>query len=386
MRVAIDARPALDARKTGVGYYTANIIRELPRADPDTDFVAWYLHARGLFRPRTFFADPAVPNLHEKASRFPARVFGPVSSRTGVPRLEWLCRTDVVFATNFLPPATHSTKVVMMVHDLAFRLFPETAPHHDGRWLRQFEHRLDTSARLLVPSRSAKEDLTRLYPVDPEKVDAVHHGVDADAFRPVQRATVERTLRRLGIFEPYLLFVGGIEPRKNLSRLVQAFAKLPERTSLVIAGGRVRWFPKASEQLDAEIERLAPEVRSRVVRLGYVSDADKLALLTGADVFVYPSRYEGFGMPVLEAMACGTAVVTSTTSSLPEVAGEAAVLVDPAEPDAIAAGLAELLDDDDLRHRLEAAGLARAAGFTWARAARETAASLRRAGGVEPAE
>ena len=115
MRAVIDARPALDPRRTGVGLYTQQIIRHLPHADPDNEYVAWYLHAKGLFRPRRFFEGVNAPNLTEKASRFPARVFGPMSTRLGVPRIEWSGAFDVLLATNFLPPATHSPGVVMMV-------------------------------------------------------------------------------------------------------------------------------------------------------------------------------------------------------------------------------------------------------------------------------
>jgi glycosyltransferase involved in cell wall biosynthesis len=379
MRVAIDARPALDARKTGVGYYAQHLIHALPHADPDTEYVAWYLHAKGVFRPRRFFAAAEAPNLSEKGTPFPARLFEPLSTRAGVPKLEWFCDFDVVLATNYLPPATASLGVVMMVHDLAFRLFPETAPHTDGRWRRRFRRWLDDAARLLVPSEATRRDLIDLYGVDGSRVDVVHHGVDADAFRPAPDRAVEEVRARYRIAGPYLFFVGGIEPRKNLGGLVRAFAGLGEGASLVIAGGPVRWFPKAAAQLDAQIDSLPSSVRRRIVRTGYVSDADRLALLTGARAFVYPSRYEGFGMPVLEAMACGIPVLTSEVSSLPEVAGDAALLVDPDDTEGLAAAMRQMLDDVDLTERLSASGLVRAAEFTWMRTAKQTAQALHRA-------
>ena len=379
MRVLVDARPALDARKTGVGYYANYLIRALPHADPATTYTAWYLHAKGLVRPRRFFADVRASNFSERSSPFPARVFEPISSRAGVPRLEWFGEFDVLLATNFLPPATRSRGVVMMIHDLAFRLFPETAPHMDGRWNRRFERSLQSAAALLVPSESARSDLVRLTGVDPGRVTAIHHGVDADAFRPVPASEVDRVRATFGIEGRYLFFVGGIEPRKNLISLVRAFGDLPVDATLVLAGGPVRWYPQGVDELDAAIASLSPGARDRVIRPGYVSDADKLAMLTGASAFLYPSRYEGFGMPVLEAMACGTPVLTSNVSSLPEVAGNAAVLADPDDLAAMTAGMAELLDDEDLRIRLAGMGLARAAAFTWERTARATAAALHRA-------
>jgi glycosyltransferase involved in cell wall biosynthesis len=266
-----------------------------------------------------------------------------------------------------------------MVHDLAFRLFPETAPHTDERWRRRFRRWLDDAARLLVPSGATGRDLIDLYGVDPERVDVVHHGVDADAFRPAPDRAVAEVRRRFGIAGPYLFFVGGIEPRKNLAGLVRAFAGLGEGVSLVIAGGPVRWFPKAAADLESQIAALPSPIRERVVRTGYVSDADRLALLTGATAFVYPSRYEGFGMPVLEAMACGVPVLTSDVSSLPEVAGDAALLVDPDDTEGLAAAMREVLDDVDLAERLSASGLVRAAEFTWMRTAKQTAQTFRRA-------
>jgi glycosyltransferase involved in cell wall biosynthesis len=379
VRVAIDARPALDPRRTGVGQYARQLIRHLPLADPDDEYVAWYLHARGLLRPRRFFADVRARNLTEKASRFPARIFQPASYRLGIPRVEWLVDFDLFVATNFLAPATsHADRVVPVVHDLAFQHFPESAPHIDARWRRRFEATLSGSPAIIVPSISAAQDLRAAFAVAGDRVHVVHHGVDAEAFAPVAEATIDAVRRRHGIPGQYVLFVGGIEPRKNLEHLVQAFAKSDARhLSLVLAGGPVRWFPESTERLNATIELLPEGVQERIVRPGYVNERDKLALLSGATVLAYPSLYEGFGFPVLEGFAAGVPVLTSNVSSLPEVAGEAAVLVDPTDVDAIAAGLSEMIADEDLRAVLSAAGVARASRFTWEATARATAAVLR---------
>jgi glycosyltransferase involved in cell wall biosynthesis len=378
----VDARPALDPGKTGIGHYTLELIRNLPHADPSSEYVAWYLHAKGLFRPRTFFHQAEAPNLSEHASHFPARVFEPVSARLSVPRLEWLLDFDVVLATNFLPPATRSRAVVLVVHDLAFRILPETAPQIDARWLRRFRRWLSDAARVVVPSAATGADLVEAERVDPQKVVVIHHGVDADAVRSCSPDAVEAARKRLGLRGDYLLFVGGIEPRKNLPVLIRAFSHLRTDTKLVIAGGRVRWCPKAAADLRAQVADLPTEIRSRVILTGYVAEAEKMALLAGARALMYPSLYEGFGFPILEGMAARVPVLTSTVSSLPEVAGEAALLVDPHDDEAIADGIRLLLDDQDLRDRLIAAGLARAAGFTWFEAAKRTAAVLREAAGA----
>ncbi len=367
-----------------MGQYTQQLIRYLPIADPDDEFVAWYLHARGLLRPRRFFADVRARNLSEKASRFPARIFQPASYRLGVPRVEWLVDFDLFVATNFLAPATdHRDRVVPVVHDLAFQHFPESAPHIDERWRRRFAATLAEAPAIIVPSTSAAQDLRESFGVAGARVHVVHHGVDAQAFAPVSDAAVDAVRRRFGIPGPYVLFVGGIEPRKNLEHLVRAFAMSDSgHLSLVLAGGPVRWYPEATERLDAVIQLLPESVRARIVRTDYVSERDKLALLSGATLLAYPSIYEGFGFPVLEAFAAGVPVLTSNVSSLVEVAGEAAVLVDPADVDAIAAALSELVADEDLRAVLSAAGVARASRFTWEATARATAAVLREAASV----
>lgn len=380
MRAVIDARAALDPRRTGVGHYTAQLIRHLPRADPDSEYVAWYLHAKGILSRRRFFEDPSAPNLSERASRFPARVFQPMSFRLQVPRVEWLTGGfDALLATNFIPPPTGRGGVVMVVHDLAFRVMPETAPHMDERWSRRFGRWLSDAARVIVPSEATKRDLVAFEGVDEAKVSVVHHGVDAETFAAVPVASLYRARLRYGIDGPYVLSVGGIEPRKNLVALVRAFAELRPDAVLVIAGGPVRWIPEEAGRLRAEVEALDPDVGRRVVLTGYVSDGDRAALTAGAMAVAYPSRYEGFGLPVLEAMAAGVPVLTSSVSSLPEVAGDAAVLVDPTDVSSIADGLQRLLADDALRERLREAGRARAATFTWQETARRTANVLREA-------
>jgi glycosyltransferase involved in cell wall biosynthesis len=380
VRIAIDARPALDPRRTGVGHYARQIVRHLPAVDPLPEYVAWYLHAKGILRRQRFFEGTAS-NMSERASRFPARVFQPVSWRLGVPRLEWLgVRFDALLATNFVPPPTRSHGVVLVVHDLAYERFPESAPHMDARWRKVFRRWLGRAAAVVVPSESARADLLERHDVDPGRVHAIPHG--AEPFERPPGAEVERVRAGFGIGGRYALFVGGIEPRKNLGRLVEAFAGVGTDAWLVIAGGRTNWAPAEVERLREAIESLPAEVRRRVALTGYVSERDKRALLAGAQALAFPSLYEGFGFPVLEAFAAGVPVLTSNASSLPEVAGEAAVLVDPRDAEAIAGGLERLLDDDGLREGLRRAGAERVRSFTWAATARRTAAVLQEAGGA----
>ncbi|HET7929288.1 MAG TPA: glycosyltransferase family 1 protein [Actinomycetota bacterium] len=373
MLIAIDARPASDAEPTGVGHYTRRMLSHLPAAMPADELVAWHLHAGGSDLPRS-------RNLTEHVSRIPG-VLEPVWRRLELPRLEGMVRFDALLATNFLPPPTRSAAVVMVVHDLAFEVMPEAGPGFGERWRRRFDGWLRRSAGVVVPSASTKADLLRRHRVDEGRVHVIPHG--ADPFEAPGREEAERTRARFGIGGPFALFVGGIEPRKNLVALVEAFGRVndgPDRW-LVIAGGRTYWAPRGTEPVRARVAALPEDVRRRVVLTGYVSDGEKRALLAGATLLAYPSRYEGFGFPVLEGFSAGVPVLTSSTASLPEVAGDAALLVDPDDVDAIAEGLQRLFGDPGLRERLVVAGRERLGTFSWERAAASTAEVLRDAGG-----
>ena len=372
VRIAIDARPASDAEPTGVGHYTRRMLSHLPAAMPADELVAWHLPTGGSELPR-------APNLTDHVSRIPG-VLEPVWRRLEVPRLEGMVRFDALLATNFLPPPTRSDAVVLVVHDLAFEVMPEAGPGFGERWRRRFDGWLRRSAAVIVPSASAKADLLQRHRLDEGRVHVIPHG--ADPFEAPGNDEVERVTSGFGIGKPFALFVGGIEPRKNLDALVEAFARVDEEEPwLVIAGGRTSWAPRGAESVRARVEALPERLRRRVVLTGYVSDDEKRALLAGATLLAYPSRYEGFGFPVLEGFSAGVPVLTSSAASLPEVAGDAALLVDPNDVDAIAEGLVRLFGEPDLRERLVAAGRERLATFSWERTAGATAELLLAAAG-----
>jgi glycosyltransferase involved in cell wall biosynthesis len=379
VRVAIDARPAIFSRKTGIGYYTWHLLRNLPTVDPDTDYLAWYLNARALAGGPGRLLE-GVP-VRQRWTPIPSWWFERLTERFDLPRVEWFARFDVLFAPNFVPPPTRARRLVVTVHDLAFRRHPETAPQSTRWWLARIDRTLERAARIIAVSEATKRDLIELYGVEAERVAVIPHGVDGEVFHPSTREEVERIRRRYAIDGPYLLSLGGLEPRKNLPNLVRAFARLPEddRPTLVLAGGSVEWNPEGREALQATLGELPSDVRDGVVLTGYVGEQDKVALLGGAEALVYPSLYEGFGLPVLEAMACGTPVVTSDVSALPEIAGDAALLVDPRDPEAIASAVTRILGDVDLRRDLAERGSSRAAGFTWEKTARSTAGVLHEA-------
>lgn len=374
--------------RTGIGYYTWHLVSRLPRADPDTRFVAWYLDVRGalgLNSRRDPFEDVHAPNLLDRRMPIPTRWFERAAMRLDTPRLEWMVRFDVLFAPNFIPPPTRSRRVVLTVHDLAYKLFPHTAPLATRRWLTRLDASLRRASQIIVVSEQSRRDLLESYPSQAERLaerlSVIPLGVDPDVFQRAPADAVTAVRRRYGIEGPFLLSLGGIEPRKNLPALIRAYASLPEdvRPALVIAGPVAPWNPEGWDIVRPALDELPPRIRDRVVVTGYVSEDEKVALLSGAEALVYPSLYEGFGLPVIEAMACGTPVLTSDISALPETAGDAALLVDPHAQGDITAGMERLLTDTALRERLRAAGMARVTRFSWDETARLTSEVLRRA-------
>lgn len=275
-------------------------------------------------------------------------------------------KADWYLANFFLPPFM-PCKGAIAVHDLSFRAHPEYFPRTVAwymRWLTAWAIR--QAQCVLTGSEFSRQELLRFYPVQADKVITVPYGVGSE-FQPVTdllRAGTEQTaLSRYGIHAPYILALGNIHPRKNLSRLLDAYLRLQqERMSVpsMVWAGLERWD---SGEL---IERARA---AGVILTGFVTQEDLPSLYRQAVMLVYPSLYEGFGLPVLEAMACGTPVVTSNTASLPEVAGQAALMVDPTDAEEITEAMAQLLDGPSLRERLQQAGLERAREFTWTRTA-----------------
>jgi glycosyltransferase involved in cell wall biosynthesis len=278
---------------------------------------------------------------------------------------------DIFYSPDFvLPPTLRTTRTLLTVHDLSFLHYPDAFVPSLRQYLERVVPRSVARAdRVLADSKSTRDDLVAYFDTPPEKVEVLYSGVDS-RFRPEKAPGEEERLKtKYGIESPYILSVGTLQPRKNYVRLIKAFANLPlanlqlANLQLVIAGGR-GWL---YEEIFAEAEKHGNRVRI----LGFVDDADLPALLRNAVLFAFPSLYEGFGIPPLEAMACGTPVVCSNASSLPEVAGDAALMVDPLDVDGLAEAMARALEDDDLRGKMIAEGLTQAARFTWEGAARQ---------------
>jgi glycosyltransferase involved in cell wall biosynthesis len=290
------------------------------------------------------------------------------------PRAASRAGVDLLHGPAFVGPLTSDCPFVITVHDLSFLFYPQGFRPLNRIYL-QFLTQLSArrARRVIAVSHSTKRDLVQHYGLPPDKVDVIHNGVDA-SFRPLPTDQVAEFRSRSRLPGRFVLFVGTLEPRKNVAGLIEAYARLPkERPPLLLVGGK-GWL---YDDIFARVEAL--NLSDEVHFVGYVPAEDLPYWYNAAELFVYPSLYEGFGLPPLEAMACGTAVITSTASSLPEVVGEAGLLVDPAEPAALARAMEQVLSDRELRETVRAAGRVRAQGFSWERTARCTVDSYRRA-------
>ncbi len=367
MHIAIDYTAAVQQR-AGIGRYTRELVGallRLPESQEAGHRYTLFAAAGGQAVPADLLPSPAVrfrflPLSDEWAARLWHRV------RLPIPVEVFTGPVDLFYSPDFvLPPTRPGTRTLLTVHDLSFLRYPD---HFVPKLVRYLERVVPASVaradRVLADSEATRADLIRLLGTPPEKVEVLYSGVDA-RFRPEREPGERERLRaRYGLDRPYVLSVGTLQPRKNYVRLIRAFVRLPDTgRGLVIAGGQGWLYESVLEE--------AARHPDRVRVLGFVEDADLPALYRGADLFVFPSFYEGFGLPVLEAMACGVPVVCSGVSSLPEVAGDAALLVDPEDEDGLRGAMERALEDEGLRREMAARGRARAAQFTWERAARQ---------------
>ena len=374
LRVGFDATPAV-RQGGGIGRYTRELLRALAAIDSATQYRLFY--ASPPRAPR--YSLPALPP-NFRARRVPVDDiwFARVWQRAQLPvPVEWITGPiDLFHSPDFtLPPTRRGTRTLLTVHDLSFVRDPDSAAPVLRAYLNRVVPRSVARANhVLADSLATRADLSELYGTPPEKVSVLYSGV-SEAFQPVRDPSALAAVRqRYGLGDAaFILAVGTLQPRKNYVRLIQAFARLGDsELRLVIAGGR-GWL---YDQIFAEVERQG--LAGRVIFPGFAADADLPALYSAAAVLAYPSLYEGFGLPILEACACGTPVVTSTVSCLPEVAGDAALLVPPTDVEALASALRQTVGDSALRARLIQAGFERARQFSWDKSARELLEIYRR--------
>ena len=368
-RVLVDAT-AVPADRGGVGRYVDGLLGALGAADADLAIVCQRSDAERYAQvaPQATMV-PGPPAIAHR----PARL---AWEQTGLPLVAQQLAVDVIHSPHYTMPLRAGRPVVVTIHDATFFTAPDDIAAVKGTFFRSaIRTALRRATRVIVPSKATRDELVRVLDADPTMVDVAYHGVDPQLFHPPTDADKARVAARLGIRGEYVAFLGVLEPRKNVPSLIRGWVEAvcwrDDPPALVLAGGR-GW--------DDDVDAAVAEVPShlRVVRPGYLRFADLPGYLGGAIAVAFPSHGEGFGLPVLEAMACGTPVLTTQRLSLPEVGGDAVAYTEP-DAASIGAALSALLDDAARRRSLADAALARAQEFTWAASAEAHLAAYARA-------
>jgi glycosyltransferase involved in cell wall biosynthesis len=363
LTIALDASRTTAARRTGTENYALRLIRALIALDTPHH---WMLYFRDAPPPELF---PDQPRVTRRVIPWPR-----AWTHTRFALALWRERPDVIFVPAHTLPVWFPGPAVVTIHDLGYVYFPDAHPALARRYLDwSTRHSARRATRIIADSLATASDLSAHYGVSESRITVIYPGADESLAPVTDPSALAAARARYGLPDRYLLFVGTLQPRKNIARIVQGYARwraaqpAPD-VALVLAGQR-GWLydPRWTEGVEG------------VILPGYAQDADVAALYSGALALVFPTLHEGFGFPVLEAMRCGAPVIASNVSSLPEVAGDAALLVNPRDIDAIAGAIGRVVADAALRADLIARGCRQAEKFTWARAAEDTLRVLERA-------
>jgi len=365
MRIGIDAR-LVYYHNAGIGQYILRLTQALAQMDREDQFI--------IFKSRK-----DKTSIVEQANFKTERLWTPSHHR--FERLALSAELlpfplDVLHSPDFIPPRYTRYPAVITVHDLAFLKYPSFLTHESARYYGQVDLAARQADHIIAVSQSTKRDTVQMLGVPEDKITVIYEAAHP-LFAPVTDTTrLTRVRERYHLPENFILFVSTVEPRKNLPTLLRAFRRLRDHYKsdavLAIAGNR-GWLFEQVDQVVAELN-----LESAVRFLGSVPNEELVYLYNAAKLFVLPSFYEGFGLPPLEAMACGTPVIVSNVSSLPEVVGDAGMLVPPEDVEALTVALWRVLSDENLRNEMRIKGLKRAATFSWKRAAQETLAVYRR--------
>ncbi len=367
MRIGIDAR-LLYYSQAGISQYTKQLTRAMARLNTDDEFIIFHSRKddKQLVEAPNFKRVSLWTPCHHRLETF----ILPMEVLPHAPR--------ILHSPDFIPPKFGLWRSVITVHDLSFLLYPNLQTRDSARYYGQIDQAVKQVDHIIAVSQSTKNDLVHLLGCPANKISVIYEAA-SPVYRPMVVDAGQAVAQKWQVEGDYILFVSTIEPRKNIPTLLRAFRNLLDEyrinVKLLFAGSK-GW-------LYEEIFRLVEELKltSNVRFLGRVDNSDLVELYNAARLFVYPSTYEGFGLPPLEAMACGTPVITSNVSSLPEVVGDAALLVDPLNIEQLTATIWRALSDENLRSELTWKGLRRAHCFSWERAARETMAVYEKVAG-----
>jgi len=372
MLIGIDASRVTIDQRTGTEGYSLHVVSSLLRA------------GQSAHKFRLYFRDEPSPAL---LAKFPNAEKVVINRRRiwthwGLGPEVRANPVDVLFVpSHVIPwPGIGSIPGVVTIHDLGYLHYPEKHPLVQRLYLDwSTRHSANTAQRVIAVSQATAADLAALNNIPSAKIKVVHSGVDESMQTGCSPQEIKTVCKKYGIEGPYILHVGSVQPRKNLGRLVEAFAQLKDVVDglMLVLAGRESWGYRS---LKRRIQQLGLE--DRVILTGYIPDDDLVLIYNGASVYAFPSLYEGFGFPALEAMACGTPVVCSNVSSLPEIVGDAALTVPPTDVNQLTNALRRLLTEPELHENLRQRGLARANQFTWEACGRETLQVLEEAAGV----
>ncbi|MCX8082198.1 MAG: glycosyltransferase family 4 protein [bacterium] len=359
--IGIDAH-AIGLKQGGNETYIIGLLYGLSQIEhPDFSYVVFL--SKGIPVPDFLLNDKQF-SIERVSQRASLRFLRDIPVRTYTEKLDLL-------HTQYHTPLISHCHSVITLHDVSFIRYPEFFPEDIYLRLKlSLLYSVRKAKKIITVSEFSKREILKFYKIDEEKIEVVYNGV-SEKFRPIDTTKCDKVLENYSVKKPYILSVSNLQPRKNLSRLIKAFISIIKNNpafpyNLVIVGKKLWLY---NEMFD--------EIRNsnfveRIVLTDYVPEEDLVYLYNGADVFIYPSIYEGFGLPVLEAMSCGCAVVTSNTSSLPEVAGNACVLVDPYNVEEIARAIQNVIRNPDLKMRLKMEGLKQSQKFSWKRSGEMT--------------
>lgn len=374
MTIGIDIRVLTRGTRTGVEEYTINLLSRLLRLRPDINFK---LFLNAYHKTKLNYEWTSLPNVRLYEFKIPNRLLFVSSKYFDYPKIDKLLEgVDIFFNPHFFnAPLTERPQKIMTFHDLSFEYFPELFSWRKRLWqklIMQVKSEAESSHKIIAVSQSTKQDLIDIYRLPEEKIKVIHSGVGGE-FRKIEPDDPGLNLikKKYGLPDKFILYFGTIEPRKNIAGLIRAFEILKEKKkipgiNLVIAGG-LGWLYK-------DIFKAATNsVYNRQIFFpGFIEPDDKVYLYNLASLFVYPSFFEGFGFPPLEAMASSVATITSHGSSLPEIVGDAALMVDPYNIEELSWAMEQILSDEELRKELIARGLNRAKIFSWESCANQT--------------
>ncbi len=371
MKIGVDLRVLTRGARTGVEQYTIGLLEALGRRDKKNEYRFFYNAFRKV-SPNFSWTKGPRRKLFE--SRIPNRLLFFLTAFFGRPFLDQkLGGVDVYFAPHFFRTAVKDAKLVLTFHDLSFEYYPEFFPFRKRLWHSLMNPRgmAQKADLILAVSKSTKEDLVNLYRIDQAKIKVVYPGIEEDLFcSGFAPGELEAVRRKYHLPEKFILFFGTIEPRKNLRGLIEAFEILKRQDGFddfhLILAGSLGWLYRP---ILARAKRSS--FASRIHFPGFIENKDKRALYSLAKLFVYPAFFEGFGFPPLEAMACGIPVVCSNKSSLPEVVGEAAMMIDPYLTGELAETMKLVLKNEKFKNELVAKGFSRAKGFSWDKTAEQ---------------